>query len=85
MGVPLYVIFSLAAFNILSLSLTFVILIKMCLGVFLLRLSLYGTLCFLDLVDCFLSQVREVLRYYLFKYFLRPLFSLSSLSGTPLM
>src|SRR5574337_737711 len=47
MGVPLYVIclFSLAAFNILSLSLIFVGLIIMCLGVFLLEFILPGTLC----------------------------------------
>ena len=47
MGVPLYVIccFSLIAFNILSLSLIFVILITMCLGMFLFGLILYWTLC----------------------------------------
>ena len=47
MGVPLYVIchFSLVAFNTLSLSLTFVSLITMCLGVFLLGFILPGTLC----------------------------------------
>jgi len=44
-GVPLYVIyfFSLAAFNISSLSLILVHLIDMCLGVFLLGFILYGT------------------------------------------
>jgi len=43
-GVPMYVICCLAlvAFNILSL--VFVILITMCLGIFLLRLILYETL-----------------------------------------
>ena len=40
-------------------------------------------LCFLDLVDYFLSHVREVFSYYLFKYFLRSF--LSSSSGTPTM
>ena len=47
MGVPLYVIccFSLAVFSILSLSLIFLILIMVCLGVFLFQLILYGTLC----------------------------------------
>ena len=47
MGFPLYVTccFSLAAFNILSLCLVFVSLIRMCLGVVLLGLILYGTLC----------------------------------------
>ena len=46
MGVPLYVIclLSLVAFNI-YLSLIFVSLIIMCLGVFLLRFILSGTLC----------------------------------------
>ena len=46
MGFPLYVTccFSLAAFNILSLCLVFVSLINMCLGVFLLGFTLYGTL-----------------------------------------
>ena len=40
--------------------------------------SAWDSLCFLDLVDCFLFHVREVFSYYLFKYFLRsflPLFS----------
>ena len=96
MGVPLYVIccFSLDAFNILSDSLIFVILITGCLGVFLFGLMSwcvpiipYGTWHVLDLGDCFLSQVKDVFSYYLFKYFLRPLFSLfSSLdSGIPIM
>ena len=38
--------------------------------------------CFLDLGDRFLSQVRDVFSYYLFKYFLRPFHSLLIL--TPL-
>ena len=47
MGVPLCVIchFSLVAFNNFSLSLIFVNLITMCLGVFLLGFILPGTLC----------------------------------------
>ena len=47
MGVPLYVIccFSLIVFNIFSLSLIFVNLITIYLGVFLLGFILYGTLC----------------------------------------
>ena len=47
MGVPLYVIcpFSLVAFNNFSLSLIFVNLITMCLGVFLLGFILYKALC----------------------------------------
>ena len=67
----LFVAFSLVAFNILSLYLTFVSLINMCLIMFLLGFILYGTLCFLDLDDYFLSQVREVFNFDLFKYFLR--------------
>ena len=51
MWFPLYVTccFSLAAFNILSLCVVFVILICMCFGVFLLGLILYGTLVLLGL------------------------------------
>ena len=47
MGLPLYVTccFSLGAFNILSLCLSSVSLISMCLGMFLLGFILYGTLC----------------------------------------
>ena len=47
MGIHFYVIccFSLAAFNIFSLSLIFVSLINACLGMFLLGFTLYGTLC----------------------------------------
>ena len=82
--VPLYVIcrVSLVAFNASSLSLIFVSLIAMYLGVFLLGFILPGTL-FLDFVDYFLSHVREVFSYYLVKYFIRSF--LSSPSGTPIM
>ena len=66
--------FSLVAFNILPLI--FVSLIIMCLDVFLLGFTLTGTLCFLDLVDYFLSHVGEVFSYYLFKYFLWSFLSL---------
>ena len=47
MGFPLYdtCLFSLAVFNILSLCLISISLISMCLGVFILRFILYGTLC----------------------------------------
>ena len=47
MGIPLYVIccFSLAAFNIFSLTLIFFSLINMCRGMFLLGFILYATLC----------------------------------------
>ena len=74
MGIPLYVIccFSLAAFNIFSLHLIFGSFINMCLGMFLLGFVLYGTLRFLDLIDYFLSHIREVFNYNLFKYFLSP-------------
>ena len=74
MGIPLYVIccLSLAAFNIFSLYLIFDSLINMCLSVFLFGFILYGTLHFLDLIDYFLSHVREGYYYNLFKYFLRP-------------
>ena len=80
MGVPLYIIchFSLFAFNNFSLSLTFANLITMCLGVFLLGFILYGTVRFLDLGGYFLSHVREVLDYNLFKYFLGCFLSLFS-------
>ena len=82
--IPLYAIsyFSLVAFNILSLSLAFVVLITMCLGVFLLGFILLRTLCFLHLVDYFLSHVRKVFTYF-FKYFLVSL--LSSPAGTCIM
>ena len=72
MRVPLYVIcrFSLVTFNILFLSLISVSLITVCLGVFLLGFILPGALSFLDLVDYFLSHVREVFSQYHFKYFL---------------
>ena len=70
------------AFNILSLSLIFVSLIAVCLSLFLLGFILSGTLCFLRLVDYFLSHVRKVFSYYLFKYFLR---SFLSSSRTPIM
>ena len=61
--------FSLAAFNILSLSSIFVRLISICLGMFLFGVILYGTLCFLDLIDYFLSHVGEVFNYNSFKKF----------------
>ena len=48
--------FSLVAFKILSLSLTFGILIMLCLAVGLFASILFGTLCFLDLHVYFLHQ-----------------------------
>ena len=47
-----------------SLSLIFVILITVYLGMFLIGFILPGTLCFLDLIDCFISHVREVFSYF---------------------
>ena len=70
---------SLVAFTILSLCLIFVGLITVCLAVFLLGFILPGTLCLLDLADCFLSHICEVFSYYLFIYLL------SSPSGTRIM
>ena len=74
MGIPLYVIccFSLAAFNISSLYLIFDSLINMYLGMFLLRFILYWTLSFLELINFFISHIKEVFNYNLFKYFLSP-------------
>ena len=43
----------------------------------------WDSLCFLDLVDYFLSHVQEVFSYYLFKYFLKSY--LSCPSGAPIM
>ena len=39
----------------------------------------WDSLCFLDLVDYFLSHVQEVFSYYLFKYFLKSFLSLSGM------
>lgn len=62
--------FSLSGFNILSLSSIFAILITMCLfrpvGVDPVLYSLY----FLELDVCFLSQIKDVFRYYVIKYVL---------------
>ena len=66
----LFVVFSLAAFNICYLCLIFVNFINMCLGLFCLRFILFGTLGFLDLGDHFLPHFREIFIYYLLNYFL---------------
>ena len=52
---------------------------------FLLGFILYGTLCFLDLIDYFLSHISEVFNYNLFKYFLSPFFFFSLLLLGPLI
>ena len=44
----------------------------------------WDSLCFLDLINYFLSHIREVFNYNLFKYFLRAYF-FSSSSGTPII
>ena len=44
---------------------------------------IWHSLCFLDLSEWFLSHVRDVFGYYLFKYFFCPF--LSSSSGTPII
>ena len=77
---PLYVIccFYLAAFNILFLSFISVMWITVCLGVFLFELILCATLHFPNLADCFLSQVREVFNYDVFKHAFSPFLSLFS-------
>ena len=73
MGIPLYVIccFSHAAFNIFSLYLIFDILINNALVCFSLDLSCMG-LSALRRLDHFLSHIKEVFNYNLFKYFLSP-------------
>ena len=67
----LFVAFLLLLSVFFSLYVVLVSLINRCLGVFLLGFILYGTLSFLDLGDTFLSHIREVFEYRLFKYFLR--------------
>ena len=63
----LFVVFPLLLLIFCHLS--FVSLITMCLGVFLLLgFILPGTLCFLNLADYFFSHVRKVFIYYIFKY-----------------
>ena len=84
-GVLLYITccFSLAAFNILPSSLIFAILIIICLGVVLFELILSGSLCFLDLNVCFLSQVREIFLLFYLQIYSLSLFSLTPPSGAP--
>ena len=87
MRIPLHVIchFSLVAFNNLSLSLIFVSLITVCLGVFLLGFILPGTLCayWTWLTDSFpmLGKLSDIISSNIFS---GP-FSLPLPSGTPIM
>ena len=72
-GIPLYVTccFSLAAFNVFSLCLSFVSLIKGCLGIFLLMFILYGTLWVSwTWVALSFPHFREIFNYCPLKYFL---------------
>ena len=74
MGVPLYVIchFSLLAFNMLSSCLIFVFdyYVPQCVSLWV--YPFWGSLHLLDLVNYFLSHVREIFSYYFFQYFLMP-------------
>lgn len=54
--------FSFAVYKILSLSLTFIILIIMCLGVYFSAFILFRILSLLDSDACFLPQVKEVFK-----------------------
>ena len=86
MGVPVNITccFSLAAFNNLSLSLTFChfsYIFSHCCPFWV--DPVWDSLCFLDLNICFLSQLREVSIYHGFRYVLYTF--LSSSSGTLLM
>ena len=56
---------------IFSLCLIYVSLINMCLGMLLLGFIVYGVLWFLDLGGYFLSYIKEVFGYNLFKYIFR--------------
>ena len=81
----LFVIFSLAAFNNFFLSLIFVNLITMCLGVFLLGFILPGILCaFWTWVAISFPMLGKFLTVISSNIFPGP-FSLSSLSGTSIM
>ena len=72
MGIPLCVIccFSLAAFIICSLRLSFVNVISMSWGVLPWVYPVWDSLGFLDLGDYFRPYFREVFSYFLLKYFL---------------
>ena len=80
-----FLLLSPCYFEYHSLCLVFVSLISMYLGMFLLGSVLYGTLSFLDLIDYFLSHVRDIFNYNLFKDFLICLFFSFSSAGTPII
>ena len=86
MRVPLYMAlcFSLVAFRILSLLLTFVILFCCVLVESVWVHLIWGPLCFLYLDICLFFQVWEVFSRNFIKYIFHP-FSLSSPSGAPIM
>ena len=81
MWVPLYIIchFPLVAFNLLLLSLIFCqfdYCVSHCVPPWI--YPSWDSLCFLNLVDYFLSHIREFFSYYRFKYFLWSILSLFS-------
>ena len=85
MGVPLYMIlcFSIVAVRILSLSLTFAILIITCLGVGLFGFIFFGTLCaFCTWISVSFFKAWEIFSHNLLNTFLTP-FSIPSPSGDP--
>ena len=77
-----FVAFSSFLFMFSLWSLIFISFTTVFLGLFLLGLILYGTLCFLDFANCLVSHIREVFCYCLLKYVLGPF---SPPSGTPVM
>ena len=87
MGVPLYVTccFSLAAFNILSLLLSFAILTTMCLGVNVFVFILFGTLCASWTWMSVFFHMLGTFSAIMFSNMFSAPFSLSSPSGTPIM
>ena len=81
-----FVAFPLLLFIFFSLSLIFVSLIAMCLGIFLLGFILSGILCTSwTWVSISFPLLGNFFSYCLVRYFLRSLFYLSSPSGAPIM
>lgn len=78
MGAPLYVTFYLATFKILFWSLTFWILMMVCLHVGLLGFILFGTFVLSEFYVYFLHQIRDVFSQYFFLKVPGFLLSLSS-------